>query len=282
LISIGLFALFIADSFFQAWWNFHLKKIEVDKSAFLFVGWLVFGLVAVPLSFFFVDKPFHPDWWNFVLATGLIQGMYLVALSTAYTLADVSLIFPLARGLSIALTSITFILFVKQPVNALGATGIAMIFSGAMLLAFRHFSSQKTRVAMLLALVIGVLVSSYSVLDSFGAQKIPLVFYIAIMNIVAPLFALPWLYKSKKQDFIKVFKNHLLLAFLVALAGSAAYLIVVWAYTLAPAAYVLALREVSIVITALLGVVYLKEPMTRLKAAGITLILLGILLIKLA
>lgn len=281
-MSVGVFALVIAASFFQAWWNFHLKKISVDKAAFLFVGWLAFGIVTVPLSFLFIDKPFHPDWWHFVLATGLIQGLYLVTLSTAYTLADVSLIFPLARGLSIALTSITFIVFVKQPVNTMGATGIAVIFMGAMLLAFRHFSSQKTRMAMLLALVIGVLVSSYSVLDSFGAQKIPLVFYIAMMNIVAPLFALPWLYKSKKQDFIDVFKNHLFLAFLVAFAGSAAYLIVVWAYALAPAAYVLALREVSIVITALLGMVYLKEPITRLKAAGITFILIGILLIKLA
>jgi drug/metabolite transporter (DMT)-like permease len=206
----------------------------------------------------------------------------LVVLSTAYTLADVSLIFPLARGLSIALTTVALIVFAGSPANVYGVSGIVVIFFGAMLLAFRHLTSQKSRTAMMLALVIGMIVSSYTVLDSFGAQKIPSFFYVAVMNIAAPLFALPWLYQTKTKDFIYVFKNHLLLAFLVGLAGSGAYLIVIWAYQFAPAAYVLALREVSIVITALLGVIYLKEPLTRLKVAGITLILLGILLIKLA
>jgi drug/metabolite transporter (DMT)-like permease len=164
----------------------------------------------------------------------------------------------------------------------MGVLGISTVVFGALLLSIRHLSSHKTRMGVLMALVIGVLVASYSVLDSFGAQQIPIVFYVAAMNISAPLFALPWLYQSKKQDFVVVFKNHLFVALLVAFAGSAAYLIVVWAYTKAPPHYVLALREVSIVITTLLGVVYLKEPMTRLKASGIAFILLGILLIKLA
>ncbi len=281
-MSYGIFLLVIAASFFQAWWNFHLKKVNVDKSAFLFVGWLSLGVVAVPLSLFFLEKPLDPSWWHFVLATGLIQGMYLVVLSTAYTLADVSLVFPLARGLSIALTTVALVVFAKLPVNQVGVAGIAIIFFGSMLLAFRHWTSEKTRKAMMLAVVIALLVSSYTVLDSFGAKKIPIVFYVAIMNIVAPLAALPWLYQSKKKDFIFVFKNHLLLAFLVGLAGSAAYLIVVWAYSFAPAPYVLALREVSIVIAAVLGILYLKEPVTRLKIAGIAFILAGILLIKLA
>jgi drug/metabolite transporter (DMT)-like permease len=281
-MSLAVFALVIAASFFQSWWNFHLKKIHVDKSAFLFVGWLVFGLIAVPLSFLFIDKPFDANWWHFVLATGLIQGLYLVVLSTAYTVADVSLIFPLARGLSIALTTIALVVFAGQPISSMGVLGITTVVFGAFLLSIRHLSSQKTRMGVLMALVIGLLVASYSVLDSFGAQKIPIVFYVAVMNISAPLFALPWLYQSKKQDFVLVFKNHLFVALLVAFAGSAAYLIVVWAYTKAPPHYVLALREVSIVITTLLGVVYLKEPMTRLKASGIAFILLGILLIKLA
>jgi uncharacterized membrane protein len=57
---------------------------------------------------------------------------------------------------------------------------------------------------------------------------------------------------------------------------------VIWAYSYAPAPYVLALREVSIVIASLLGILYLKESVTRLKIAGISLILIGIVLIKLA
>ncbi len=281
-MSLSVFALVIAASFFQSWWNFHLKKVTVDKSAFLFVGWLVFGLIAVPISLFFMEKPLSPDWWHFVIATGLIQGLYLVVLSTAYTLADVSLIFPLARGFSIALTTITLVVFAGQPINIWGGAGICVVVLGALVLSLRHLTSQKTRMGVLMALVIGLLVASYSVLDSFGAQKIPIVFYVAVMNISAPLFALPWLFQSKKKDFVIVFRQHLPLALAVAFAGSAAYLIVVWAYTKAPPHYVLALREISIVLTTVLGVVYLKEPMTRLKTLGITLIVLGILLIKLA
>lgn len=281
-MSLNVFALVIAASLLQAWWNFHLKKVQVDKAAFLMVGWFIFGLISTPLSLFFIDKPFDPSWWHFVLATGMIQGLYLIALSTAYTLADVSLIFPLARGLSIALTTVALVLFVGYPIDGTGFCGIGFIFVGAMTLAFRHFSSQQSRVAMSLAVVIGILISSYSVLDSFGAQKIPIIFYVCVMNVVAPVFAFPWLYNIKKNHFVYVWKNHLGLSVLVALAGSVPYLIVIWAYTMAPPHYVLALREISIVITSALGIYYLKEPINRQKVIGILFILLGILLLKLA
>lgn len=269
-------------SFFQAWWNFHLKKVEVDKSAFLFVGWLSLGIVATPLSWIFLPQPLADGWWNYALGTGVLQGLYLIVLSEAYARADVSVVFPLSRGISVAFATLALVLFARQPVSWVGGLGTFIIVAGSLILSFKKGISTRTRDGVLLAVVNGAIVASYSVLDSFGAHQVPIVFYVSLMNLIAPLSALPWLYGRKKRDFVVVFKNHLVLAFLVAAAASGAYLVVVWAFLWAPPHYVLALREISIVIAALLGIRYLGEPVTRSKVAGIALILSGILLIKLA
>jgi len=67
---------------------------------------------------------------------------------------------------------------------------------------------------------------------------------------------------------------------MISLAGSVSYIIILWAYTLSPAPFVVALREISIVITTVLGTFVLKEPLYKRKLGGIALILIGVLGIK--
>ena len=61
-----------------------------------------------------------------------------------------------------------------------------------------------------------------------------------------------------------------------------AYLLILVAYRQAPAGYVVAVRESSIVLAAALGVLVLKEPMSRIKGFSVAAIVTGIVLIKLA
>lgn len=281
-MSIAVFALVVLTSIFQAWWNFQVKKVEADKSAFLIVGWFFFGVVSTPLSLLFLDRPFDTRWLYFVAATGFAQGIYLVILSWAYTVADISVVFPIARGASIGYTALVLSLIGGYTLSTNGIVGICGVVAGAVCLASVEFKSRANRLGIGLALALALIVTSYSVIDTFGAREIPVLFYVCAMNITAPLFALPFLYKTKQRDIIEVWRKFKWQGFLVGLAGSGGYVIVIWAFQKAPAPYVLALREVSIVFAALLGVYVLKEKIYPRKVVGIALILLGIIFLKIA
>ncbi len=61
----------------------------------------------------------------------------------------------------------------------------------------------------------------------------------------------------------------------------AAYWIVIWAMTIAPIALVAAIRETSVLFGGLIAVIFLKEPMTGVRAASAALILLGLVCMRL-
>ena len=61
----------------------------------------------------------------------------------------------------------------------------------------------------------------------------------------------------------------------------AAYGIVIWAMTVAPIALVAALRETSVLFAALIGVVFLREPVRATRVLAVALAAAGALLIKL-
>lgn len=281
-MPIWVFAVVITSSFFQAWWNFHLKKTPIDRSAFLMVGWFLFGIIATPISILFMDKPFEWNWLYFIIPTGIFQGLYLLVLCWAYSVSDISLVFPVARGVGLGLTSIGLTLAGKSSISQMGWIGIGTIMIGAISLGSVDIKTVRGRTGLLASLIIACIIAFYSVVDSFGAQKIPNAFYVIIMNVTGPLCAFPFVYKRRPADVLVAFRQYKLQGILVGLAGTLAYVVVISMFRYAPPAYVLALREVSIVIATVLGIRYLGESKSIRKYIAIGLIVAGIFCIKLA
>jgi drug/metabolite transporter (DMT)-like permease len=281
-MSLAIFAVVVLSSVFQAWWNFHLKKTPIDRSAFLLVSWFFFGLIATPVSLFFINKPFQWEWLFFIAATGFAQGMYLLILCWAYSVSDISLVFPVARGASVGFSAVVLSMVGGYSISVLGWIGIATVVVGAMCMGSVDLKTERGRLGLIASLMIAMIITSYSVIDTFGAQEIPIVFYVIVMNLTAPIVAFPFVYRKKRQDVLLAWRHYKREGFLVALAGSAAYLVVIWTFNYASPAYVLALREVSIVFASIMGIHFLKESRPKRKIIGIVLILFGIICIKLA
>jgi uncharacterized membrane protein len=100
------------------------------------------------------------------------------------------------------------------------------------------------------------------------------------MNLLTAVFAMPFLLTKYRKDTISILKKQKLQAFSIALMGSMAYLIILWAYKEAPVSYVVTIREFSIVVASILGFVFLKEKMSWNKVTGILFILLGVIMVK--
>lgn len=69
-------------------------------------------------------------------------------------------------------------------------------------------------------------------------------------------------------------------ALLIGGGGAGTYLIILYAYTLGPVSYIVAMREFAVVIGVGLGVAFLKERLTLRKALGIGAIVAGLILLK--
>lgn len=281
-MPVWIFIIVVMVSFFHAWWNVRLKKMPINRSAFLIMSWLLFGVIATPVSLFFVDKQPEWDWLFFIIASGIAQALYLLALSWAYSISDISQVFPISRGTAVGLTTAVLFLMGASDVSLLGWVGVGAIVLGAMSMGHVDLKSSSGKKGLLASLAIAIIVCFYSVLDTFGAQKIPVIFYVIIMNITGSLFALPFIFRKRKSDIALAFKHYKWEGFWVGFAGSAVYLVILWTFQYATPAYVLALREVSIVFAVLLGWFSLKESISLSKVIGISFIVLGIVCIKLA
>ncbi|PQM68274.1 MAG: hypothetical protein CML70_06655, partial [Rhodobacterales bacterium] len=132
------------------------------------------------------------------------------------------------------------------------------------------------------ALITGLFISAYSLSDGYGGRigNSPIAFYawLAIINgiiwVVYILIASP----SSLPKLIGPAKGSLIIG------GSASYLaysLIMYAFSKAPIAVVMALRETSIVFAILLGVLFLNEKITKPKLLGTGLTLIGVIILRL-
>ncbi len=280
-MSTLVFLAVLSSSFMQASWNFLAKKSSANKTVLLLIGWLLFGLVSVPVASFYTDFSLMTETsWKFVLFSGLIHFIYVMVLGWAYTVGEISVVYPVARGVGIAITCVAAYSLGWDELSFQGCMGVAAIILGTLFIAGREVRKLETLKGLLVALLLGSIISTYSLVDSRGALHVPIFFFIGMMNLLTAVIASPLLLTKYKREAVEVMKGRKLEAFFIAFAGSAAYLIILWAYTQTSTSYVVALREFSIVIASGLGVTFLKEKLYSNKVVGVMTILLGVVLVR--
>ena len=278
-----VFLAVIASSFIQASWNFYAKKSTAHKSALLLVGWMFFGLISTPLAAMFTDfSKFTADSIFYILLSGFVHCIYVLLLGWAYTVGEISVVYPIARGTGIALTAVFASWLKFDDISLTGIFGIAAIIAGTLFIGLKEAPNKSKSKGFYAAILVGLIVSCYSLVDSRGVQHVPPWFFVAIMNLTTFIFALPIILTKFKVPVIDILKNRKREAFLVASGGSVAYLIILWAFTQSATAYVVGLREFSVVIASLLGIFLLKEELYKRKIAGLIAIMAGALLLKMA
>jgi drug/metabolite transporter (DMT)-like permease len=120
--------------------------------------------------------------------------------------------------------------------------------------------------------------------DKKGISLLEPVPYIFGMCLLELFFFLPYLLatQARRQSLKFALADKKRYILVVGIGAVGTYLIVLFALTRAPASYVSALRECSVLFGYLLGVVLLKEPLSFLGLAGSLTIVTGLVLIKLA
>ena len=86
-------------------------------------------LCHYPLGIIFTDK-FTISGILLSILSGLIHVFYFYFLGTAYKKADLSFVYPIARGTAVALVPIMGMLLIKESVSIIALIGVVVVFFG--------------------------------------------------------------------------------------------------------------------------------------------------------
>ena len=269
-----LYGLVILSAIAHAVWN-ALVKSAGDRTltmvAIRTVGMLL-GLVALP----FVDWP-SPESWKWLAVTAVVMFAYYALLVRSYGVGDMSVVYPLARGLAPVLTTIAAFLVIGEALSTGQIAAVVMISIGIMALSF---GAGASRTAVGFALATGVSVATYSFFAGLGVRAAGTVLgFQACLEIVTGFGMLCYGVVVRRADLVIYMRRHGavgLFAGVVSVAGFLAYLVAARSLPLGP---VSALRETSVIFGAVLGTLVLKEGFGPRRIAAAVLVTVGIVLL---
>jgi uncharacterized membrane protein len=231
-----------------------------------------------------------PAGWACIVATGILHALYFWFMGGAYERGDLSLVYPLSRGSGPLFVPILAIIFLQEQLSFAGIVGISLVILGIYSIHLKSFSVvsflEPFRAlrgsASVWALCTGGTIAGYSLVDKVGVGLVYPPVYIYLMFVISLLLLSPYVLVTQR-DALKlewlVNKGPVLIdGFLVLFT----YLMILFAFRLSKVSYVVAAREVSIVFSAFLGIVWLKEKHASQKIAGAALIALGVVFIGLS
>lgn len=280
-MSVAALLLLFFSASMHALWNFLLKSAE---EKYIAMGWQVIlsGALALGLIFFSGLPP--RSMWLFAVISMLLEALYFILLCVAYTDHDFSLVYPIARGAAPALLVLWSALFLREQLTVGGYIGLAMItggivVNGATTLLQNHDEKPHLK-GILTALSVALVISIYTFVDGTAVKNGPAFPYGLSMFVMVPMVTTPYLtHRYGWDSFQRVWAKNRAYLLLGGALGLVAYMLALFAYTIAPLSYSGAIREVSAVIGAFLGWQFLKEKMGGVRVLGAVIVFAGVMVI---
>lgn len=291
--------LILCSALIHAGWNLLGKRHGADTSYFRVAAATGFVLV-LPLLAVWRETVFlaPAPVWGLLLATGVFQGLYFLGLAGAYRRGELSLAYPVARALPVLLVPVVSAALGTGGTPSLPAVIGAVTVTAGLLLIPRSRATPARLLPRpggwgLYALVAGIGTTGYSIIDDAAlalyrtapidpgmAARLPLL-YAGLQSASTVLFL--YLFDLvRRRPRSPLPRAQFRSALLSGLAILLAYTLVLAAYGFASnVGYVVAFRQISLPIGALLGVLFLKEHLSPYRLAGTLLVMAGLVLVGL-
>ena len=269
-------ALILLSAVLHASWNLLIARARDTEAA---------TALAVPIGALLVLPFTLSTWrveagvWPYLAATWVLETAYLALLAAAYRRADMSLVYPLARGLAPVIVLLVAALALGIPTTPLEALGVLGVGAGVLLVrGFGHGAAGSgDRAGTLLALTVAATIAGYTLVDRQGLQFASPTAYVVLALAVPGLVYLAAITRIKGRAAVRA-ELRPSTAF-IGVAMFAGFGAALAALTIAPPASVAAGRESSVVIATVMAAVVLKERVGPRRLAGAVLVVIGVALL---
>lgn len=284
-MSLAALVLVACAAGLHAGWN-ALAKRGGDPIVFLWCATLASTVAVTPFGIWqLAQDGWAPAAVPFILATIAIHTLYFYTLGQAYASAAYSLVYPVARGLGVALVPLLALLVFDERLSPIGTVGVALVVAG---IATLHVLPSGTAGApparfghgLLWPVLTAFTIAGYSLVDKAGVARINPVPYIMLMESGCALLGLPLL--LVRRDAVRRELKGWRTIVLAGVMSTLAYTLVLFAFRLSKTGYVVAARELSIVLSALIGSLVLREGRLAPRLAGAAIVLAGVVCIAVA
>jgi drug/metabolite transporter (DMT)-like permease len=255
--------LVLVSAVVHASWN-RVLHAEDDRVAAMSVAGLVVGVMLLPAVLI------SPPWaaLPFVIASAMAHVAYALGLSAAYRRGALSVAYPLGRGVAPLLVTLGGWLLLSERPDPWALVGAISLAAGLALIAVAGGRAGQGA-AVGFALLTGLTIAAYSVVDAGAVRQVSPVGYLgAVLGIQGALLTL--LIRGNRTRLRRGLRS----GALIAVASVGAYLLVLYAFQVAPAGRVSTLREASV----LVGLMLSGERPSRVVWTGAILVLAGALL----
>jgi len=270
--------LVLASALLHAGWNALIKggKDPLIGSAALAACWATVGLALLP----WVPRP-DPAAWPYLAGSVAVHVVYSAALSAAYRHGDLSLVYPVARGLPPLLIGVGGALLGHEAVGAATLGGIALISLGVLSLAQTGPAGGWRSPALGRALLTACLIAGYTSLDGVGArQSLHPVGYVTWLSTIQGWLFLGCVFAVRRRALLRALPGEMRFGFPAGVLAAGGYALVLWCMTQAPIAAVAALRETAVVFGVGFGVLLLGEPLGRRRIVAALLVAAGAAIVQ--
>jgi len=243
--------------------------------------------VLVPvgtIAWFATGRPaIEPAGVGLALASGVLETAYFIFLSAAYTRGDLSLVYPLARGTAPLVAILVGVGLLHERLALPAGIGVACLLAGILLVARPWRALQAAGVehrgAIGFALATGVTIATYSAVDRLGVRLVLPWVYGAILAVFATSILWTTVTVGRRVGLLgpapEIRPASLWRDGIAGVSSLTAYLLILFAYSIAPLAAVAPLRESGIVLAAAWGALRLgesvrgRQAVVRIAAAGL-------------
>jgi drug/metabolite transporter (DMT)-like permease len=277
-ITIPIVIIVIGAGALHAVWNAITKHLDDRLAAFALIG--VASTVGGGAVLALAGLPQRAA-IGFAVTSAAIHIVYDLALMNSYRLGAFNQVYPIARGTSPLLVAIGAYFLADEHLGVVPLAGVAILAAGLASLALSSGRLSRSELpAIGAAAVTGLTIAAYTIVDGLGVRHghNPYAYAGLLFLLQGPVFPVIAAFRRRGVSWLTgPAAAQGLLAGTLALI---AYGIVLWAQTRAPLAEVAAIREISVVFAALIGMTLFSERFGGRRAAAALLVATGIVLIS--
>jgi drug/metabolite transporter (DMT)-like permease len=278
--------LVLGSAVVHAYWNLLYKQAK-DKQAFPVFkslgSWVIMALLGA--IWWTIEPPTSLEFIPLAVLSGACYAGYFVFMSAAYERGDLSVVYPISRGVGPALAAVGGYFVLHERLTAMGVAGIGLILLAVVVISAGSSRDESAKAASpvagaLFAVLVGVMIAIYGVSDKVGVGIVhPFIFLMFGIGVSLTIL-LPWqLWRYGTARMAAGWREEWRLYMGCAALDTSSYLLYLFALRLANTAYVTPLRSVSVILAAIAGVTLLKESQGPVRVGAAVVVVAGALLI---
>lgn len=277
-MSLTVFEIVLVAAVLHASWNAIVKagKNTVLTMVLVTASAALWAVVLLPV----LPSP-SPESWPYIALSAALQIVYFALVARIYRIADMSQTYPIMRGAAPLIVALAGTLFLDEALSSPAWLGVCIICSGILIMLWS--GGQKSREGLILALLNALVISSYTLVDGIGVRlsAAPASYTLWIFLITGASIGC-WATLTQWSQTRHYLRLNWHLGAVGGLGTLVSYGLALYAMTQAPVAVVAALRETSILFSAVISWLILKEHITVVRCVSVCVIAIGAIMLRLA